>query len=100
MELEALKAYASHPLDHEVRVIAIAGSRCYQIQLLDEEGEAHVISRRGKPMLFRTLDDIYLELKRHGIQRAYLVHQDAHDEVIGRATHYQAPLTSRMPLVF
>lgn len=51
-------------------------------------------------MLFRSLEDVYVELKRAGIHRAYLVQQVPHDEVIGRETHYQEPLTSRMPLVF
>ena len=51
-------------------------------------------------MLFRSLDDAYMDLKRAGIHRAYLVQHVPHDEVIGRDAHYSEPLTSRMPLVF
>ena len=77
-----------------------AGSRCYQVEIEDIEGDRHLLTQRGKPMMFRALDDIYLELKRAGIHRAYLVHYVAHDEMIGRQAHYQEPLASRMPLVF
>ncbi|EPC02949.1 hypothetical protein L861_21770 [Litchfieldella anticariensis FP35 = DSM 16096] len=100
MELHEFKAFVSEDDNFEIRVITHAGSRCYQIELEDETGGRHMLTQRGKPMLFRTLDDIYLELKRSGINRAYLVQHDAHDEMIGREAHYHAPLTSRMPLVF
>jgi len=59
-----------------------------------------MLTQRTKPMLFRSLDDAYMDLKRAGIHRAYLVQHVPHDEVIGRDAHYSEPLTSRMPLVF
>ncbi len=83
-----------------MRVISHAGSRCHQVEIEDIDGERHLLTQRGKPMLFRALDDVYLELKRAGIHRAYLVQFVAHDEVIGREAHYQEPLASRVPLVF
>ncbi|MBB3191311.1 DUF6482 family protein [Halomonas cerina] len=100
MELDALKAFVAHHDNYEIRVIGSAGSRFYQVELEDVEGQRHLLTRRGKPVLFRSLDDVYLELRRAGIHRAYLVQQVPHDEVVGRETHYQDPLTSRMPLVF
>lgn len=100
MELHDFKAFVGHQNNFEIRVITHASSRFYQIELEDVEGERHMVTQRGKPMLFRALDDIYLELKRAGIHRAYLVQYDAHDEMIGREAHYRDPLTSRMPLVF
>ncbi|WP_163577472.1 DUF6482 family protein [Halomonas faecis] len=100
MEFHELKAFATHRDNFEIRVITHAGSHCYQVELEDMEGARHTLERRGKPMLFRSLEDVYLELKRAGIHRAYLVQYVPQDEVIGRETHYHDPLTSRMPLVF
>ncbi|WP_108445062.1 DUF6482 family protein [Halomonas denitrificans] len=100
MDFQALKDFVAHHDNFEIRVIGHAGSRFYQVELEDVEGGRHMLTRAGKPILFRSLDDVYLELKRAGIHRAYLVQQVPHDEVIGRETHYHDPLTSRMPLVF
>lgn len=100
MEFKDIKAFVEHHHNFEVRVISHAGSHFYQVELEDIEGARHMLTQRGKPVLFRALDDVYLELKRAGIHRAYLVQQVPHDEVIGRDAHYQDPLTSRMPLVF
>lgn len=100
MELHALKHYVHEHDNFEVRVISHAGSRFYQVELEDLEGERHLLTRQGKPMLFRALDDVYLELKRAGIHRAYLVQFVAHDEMIGHEAHYHEPLASRMPLAF
>ncbi|MDR9438661.1 MAG: DUF6482 family protein [Halomonas sp.] len=100
MEFQELKAFVASHDNFEIRVIGHAGNRFYQVELEDVEGQRHMLTRAAKPMLFRSLDDVYLELKRVGIHRAYLVQQVPHDEVTGRETHYQDPLTSRMPLVF
>ena len=51
-------------------------------------------------MLFRSLDDVYGELKQAGVHRAYLVQQAANDEIVGHEPHYHDPMLSRMPLVF
>ncbi|MDR5904643.1 MULTISPECIES: DUF6482 family protein [Halomonadaceae] len=100
MEFDHLKAFVADHDNFEIRVISHAGSRYYQLELEDVEGQRHMLCRRGKPVMFRALDDIYLELKRAGIHRAYLVQYVAHDEMIGRDAHYHDPLSSRMPLVF
>ncbi|RTR03798.1 DUF6482 family protein [Halomonas nitroreducens] len=100
MEFNDLKAFVADHDNFEIRVIGHAGSHFYQVELEDVEGQRHMLTRSGKPMLFRALDDVYLELKRAGIHRAYLVQQVPHDEMIGRETHYADPLASRMPLVF
>ncbi|WFM70608.1 DUF6482 family protein [Halomonas sp. CKK8] len=100
MEFQELKAFVARHDNFEIRVIGHAGSRFYQVELEDVEGQRHMLTRAAKPILFRSLDDVYLELKRAGIHRAYLVQQVPHDEMIGREAHYQDPLTSRMPLVF
>ena len=100
MELKALKQFVANHDNFEIRVITHSGSRFYQVELEDVEGERHMLMQRGKPMLFRALDDVYTELKRAGVHRAYLVQWVAHDEAIGREPNYQSPLTSRMPLVF
>ncbi|MGO2581632.1 MAG: DUF6482 family protein [Halomonas sp.] len=100
MELKDLKQFVASHDNFEIRVIIHSGSRFYQIELEDVEGERHMLMQGNKPMLFRSLDDVYMELKRAAIHRAYLVQHVPHDEVIGRDTHYSEPLTSRMPLVF
>ncbi|WP_148253523.1 DUF6482 family protein [Aidingimonas lacisalsi] len=100
MELHEFKTFVGQHDNYEIRVISHAGSHIYQVELEDVEGERHMLTQRGKPMLFRSLDDIYLELKRVGIHQAYLVQYVAHDEMIGHEVHYSHPLASRMPLVF
>lgn len=100
MELKRLKQFVASHNNYEMRVITHAGSRFYQAELEDSEGERHMLTQGTKPMLFRCLDDAYMALKRAGIHRAYLVQHVPHDEMIGRDAHYSEPLTSRMPLVF
>ncbi|WP_251977849.1 DUF6482 family protein [Salinicola avicenniae] len=100
MEIKELKQYARHHDSFEIRVIAHAGSRYYQVMLESAEGKTHLLTQRDKPMLFRALDDVYAELRRAGIHRAYLVQQVANDEIVGHEPHYHDPLRSRMPLVF
>ena len=43
-----------------------------------------VVIAKGKPLLFRALDEVKATLKRQGIRRAYLVHRVPQDEVVGR----------------
>ena len=100
MELKDLKQFVANHDNFEIRVITHSGSRFYQVELEDVEGERHMLTQRAKPMLFRSLDDAYMDLKRAGIHRAYLVQHVPHDEVIGRDAHKGGHLTSRMPLVF
>jgi hypothetical protein len=100
MEFEQLKQFVARHDNFEVRVITHSGSHCYQVELEDVEGARHMLTRRGKPMVFRSLEDVYLELQRAGIHRAFLVQHVPEDEVVGREAHYHDPLTSRTPLVF
>ncbi|WP_111413248.1 DUF6482 family protein [Billgrantia lactosivorans] len=100
MQFEELKEFAAHSDNFEIRVITHTGSRCYQVELEDVEGRRHMLTRRGKPIVFRALEDVYLELQRAGIHQAFLVQHIPEDEVIGREAHYHDPLTSRTPLVF
>ncbi|WP_275288746.1 DUF6482 family protein [Halomonas elongata] len=100
MDLNDLKAFVARHDNFEIRVIGHAGNRFYQVELEDVEGQRHMLARAGKPVLFRSLDDVYLELKRAGIHRAYLVEQVPEDEMIGHRARYHDPLNARMPLVF
>ncbi|GEK45859.1 DUF6482 family protein [Halomonas pacifica] len=100
MDIHHLKAFVAAHDNFEIRVITHSGSRFYQVEVEDLEGKHELLTRAGKPMLFRALDDVYLELKRAGIHRAYLVQHVPQDEVIGRQAHYHDPLTSRIPLAF
>ncbi|MDH2296565.1 DUF6482 family protein [Cobetia sp. 29-18-1] len=90
----------------EARVISHAASRFYQVQLVleaageEEEERCELLMKRGKPMLFRSLEDVYSELKRGGMSRAWLVSQVANDEMIGRPPQYHQSLSSRIPLSF
>lgn len=100
MDFHGLRDYAAHHDKVEVRVIRHSGSRFYQVELEDLEGRRRLLLQRGKPKLFRVLDDVYLELKRAGIDRAYLVQYAPTSEIISHETHYHEPLTPRMPLAF
>ncbi|SEM59659.1 DUF6482 family protein [Halomonas caseinilytica] len=100
MDLNDLRAFVAQHDNFEIRVIGHAGNRFYQVELEDVEGQRHMLTSTGKPMLFRSLDDVYLELKRAGVNRAYLVEQVPEDEMIGHRARYRDPLNARMPLVF
>lgn len=98
MEIEELESFIEQHDDFEVRVITHSGSQCHQVELEDMLGARHMLTRRGTPMVFRSLDDIYLALKRVGIRRAFLVQNMPEEEVVGRAAHYRDPLAARVPL--
>ncbi|GAB2791404.1 hypothetical protein GCM10027040_16840 [Halomonas shantousis] len=100
MEITQLKRFVQEHDHFEICVISLAESRYYQVELEDVEGRRLLLTQRGKPMLFRTLDDVYGELKCAGINRAYLVQHVAGDEASSREAAYRAPLSSRVPLAF
>ncbi|GAA0572570.1 DUF6482 family protein [Halomonas salifodinae] len=100
MDIHHLQAFVASHDNFEIRVITHAGSSFCQVEVEDLEGKRDLLTRAGKPMLFRALDDVYLELKRAGIHRAYLVQHVPEDEVVGRQAHYHDSLTSRIPLAF
>ena len=62
MEIKDLKAFVGRHDNFEIRVIGHAGSRFYQVELEDVEGARKMLCRRGKPVLFRSLDDVYLDI--------------------------------------
>ncbi|MFD2190869.1 DUF6482 family protein [Pistricoccus aurantiacus] len=100
MELKEIAGLIRRQDPFEIRVIGHAGSRYYQLELEDSDGTCHEVMHRGKPLLFRALDEVKATLKRQGIHRAYLVHHVPQDEVVGREANYRNPLSSRIPLVF
>ncbi|WP_110668696.1 DUF6482 family protein [Salinicola halophilus] len=100
MDIEALENFTRTHHDYDIRIVAHAGSRYYQVMLEPAGGATQVLTRRGKPMMFRALDDVYGELKRADIRQAYLVHQVANDDPVGFDAHYCDPQASRLSLVF
>lgn len=84
MELQELKVFVERYDNSEIRVVSHAGNRFYQLELEDVQGQRSIIGRSGKPVLFRSLDDVYMELKWAGIHQTHLVHYVANDEAAGR----------------
>ena len=99
MDIKELKHFVQEKDNFEIASSVTRGAACTG-STWKTSSQHHPLTRGGKPMLFRALDDVYTELKRAGVHRAYLVQWVAHDEAIGREPNYQSPLTSRMPLVF
>ncbi|GED21318.1 hypothetical protein HHA01_02950 [Halomonas halmophila] len=98
MDLNDFKAFVAEHDNFEIRVIGHAGNRSYQVELEDIEGQRHMLTRAGKPVLFRSLDDVYLELKRADVHRVYLVEQVSEQEATGLATRYHEPLGAKIPV--
>ncbi|MCW4149469.1 hypothetical protein OM427_07965 [Halomonas sp. 18H] len=98
MDLKEFKAFVAEHDNVEIRVIGHAGHRFYQVELEDIEGQRHRLMWAAKPMLFRSLDDVYLELKRADVHRAYLVEHIVEQEVTGLATRYHEPLGAKIPV--
>ena len=99
MEIEELESFINrHDDDFEVRVITQSSSQWHQVELEDMQGMRHMLTRRGKPLAFRSLDDVYLELQRAGVRRAFLVQNVPEEEIVGREAHYRDPLAARVPL--
>ncbi|SFX73158.1 DUF6482 family protein [Marinospirillum alkaliphilum] len=84
MQIKELKRLLSEHPNTEIRIISHAGSRFYLIQIRQEQELDLLKGWRGQPRVFRSLDEATGELKRHGIDRAVLLHHVANDEVIGR----------------
>src|SRR5690625_4430316 len=100
MEIEQLESFIQTHDDVEIRVITHSNSQFQQEEVEDSWGGRRMLTRRRKTLAFRSLDDVYLELERAGIRRAFLVQQVPEEEMVGRAMHYRDSLASRMPLVF
>lgn len=100
MELKDLKAFAAQHDNFEIRVIGNGNGSLYQLEIEDIEGQRYLLTRNGRPLLFRAPEEAYAELKHAGIRHAYLVQKCVEDEAVGGATQSQNLLSSRMPLVF
>ncbi|MFC0268727.1 hypothetical protein [Kushneria aurantia] len=84
MELHQLQhAAARHP-DMEIRVVRSSLSHIYQIECITDDGQQRCLSRRGKPRLFRSIDEAVDELQGVGLRRAWIVRHP--DEEEGGAT--------------
>ena len=99
MQAKDLKALLKLRDDVQLRVISHAGSQFYLIQICWGEERDLLKGWRGQPKVFRSLDQATGEIKRLGVDRAVLVSQVAHDEVLGRNPNYSG-LNAAVPLSF
>ncbi|WP_456269755.1 hypothetical protein M1D97_05625 [Kushneria sp. AK178] len=79
MELQQLKQAASHQHQIEVRVVRNTLSHIYQIECETRCGDRQRLSRRGKPCLFRSIDEAIDQLLDAGISHAWIVRQSEED---------------------
>ncbi|SFB98941.1 hypothetical protein SAMN05660443_1025 [Marinospirillum celere] len=98
MQAKDLKQLMKLRDDVELRIISHAASRFYLIQIRWGEDMDLLKGWRGQPKVYRSLDQATGELKRFGVEKAVLISQVAHDEVLGREPRYSDPLTAAIPL--
>ncbi|ART62190.1 hypothetical protein [Kushneria marisflavi] len=79
MELHQLENAASHHHEMEVRVVRNTLSHIYQIECETLSGDRQKLSRRGKPCLFRSIDEAIDQLMVAGIRHAWIVRQSEED---------------------
>ncbi|REC95673.1 hypothetical protein [Kushneria indalinina] len=79
MELQQLRHAASHQHEMEVRVVRNTLSHIYQIECETGGGHRQKLSRRGKPCLFRSIDEAIDQLLVAGITYAWIVRQSEED---------------------
>lgn len=79
MELQQLRYAASHHHEMEVRVVRNTLSHIYQIECETGGGNRQKLSRRGKPCLFRSIDEAIDQLLVAGISYAWIVRQNEED---------------------
>ncbi len=79
MELQQLRHAASHQHEMEVRVVRNTLSHIYQIECETGSGDRQKLSRRGKPCLFRSIDEAIDQLLGAGISHAWIVRQSEED---------------------
>lgn len=79
MELQQLKHAVSHQHEMEVRVVRNTLSHIYQIECETNGGHRQRLSRRGKPCLFRSIDEAIDQLLGAGISHAWIVRQSDED---------------------
>ncbi|BBG30839.1 DUF6482 family protein [Zymobacter palmae] len=73
MNISQLKEVAAHQQDVRIHVIRSLASKLYQIECEAETGHSVPLEERGRPQLFRSLEDVYDVLKQVGVQHAWLV---------------------------
>lgn len=80
MELHQLENAARRQPDIEVSVVRSSLSHIYQIECAIDAGDRRRLSRRGKPRLFRSVDEAIDELSLAGVRYAWLVHHADEEE--------------------
>lgn len=73
MNISQLKEVAAHQHDVRIHVIRSRASKLYQIEYEAETGRSMALEERGRPQLFRSLEDVYDVLKQVGVQQAWLM---------------------------
>lgn len=97
MELHQLQHVATRQPDIEVSVVRSSLSHIYQVECATETGDRHCLSRRGKPRLFRSVDEAIDELQGAGVRFAWLVHH-ADEEEGGTTSRRLVSLDGEAPL--
>lgn len=73
MNISQLKQAVAHRHELRVHVIRSRASKLYQIECEEAAGHGGLLEDRGRPQLFRSLQDAYDLLKQAGIEQAWLV---------------------------
>lgn len=82
MNISQLKEMAAHQNDMRIHVIRSLASKLYQIEYEAEAGHSVALEERGRPQLFRSLEDVYDVLKHVGVQQAWLVRWEQRHPVV------------------
>ena len=73
MNISQLKQAAARQRDLRIHVIRSRESKLYQIECEEEAGQVRLLEERGRPQLFRSLEEAYDLLKQVGVEQAWLV---------------------------
>lgn len=78
MEIETLvKEHSQDIHDIEPNVVISSGLRLYRVELLKGHKVAGKLLRRGRPLMFRSLEGVLQTLRRSGFKRALLTEHDS-----------------------
>lgn len=83
MEIEQLKQYP--PLDVEPTIVTSTGLHLYQIELTHNRCNVGSLRKKGRPLMFRSLDGASQTLRTLGFTHAWLTEQNE-DRVRDTAT--------------
>ena len=86
MNIAQLKEVAAHHQNGRIHVIRSLASKLYQIEYEAEAGHTVPLEERGRPQLFRSLEDVYDVLKQVGVQHAWLVRWDQRHPAANEST--------------